>query len=124
MREWGCMYENFARAEILFKTDEQEAREFNEQQLIACCVIENCLEIVRVSEGVITQYCFDTQTYSVLTTLDAQGTQELAGYFHVFDIQDLPKILATTFDGIDADINIRDVCAQLSIPVEVSEHIH
>ena len=123
MREWGCMYERYPGAALLFATDEQEAQEFNERQLIACCVIEGCLEIVRVSEGVITQYCFDTQTYSVVTMLDVQGTLELAAYFHVFDVQDLPKILATTFDGMDADIAIRDVCSQLSIPVEVSEHI-
>ncbi|MBY4797547.1 hypothetical protein K6V98_04150 [Collinsella sp. AGMB00827] len=107
----------FQEVAVLFESSED-----GESLRIDCAMTrEGGLQIMRVSEGPLTQWCFEESPHPVTTLVDPAGTSSLMEFVQADLSPQLPAVLASEFTGVEADADIRAFLRRLNIGYEVKE---
>lgn len=103
---------------VLYESDEG-----GEHLSIVCYTTQDGgLVVERVSEGDLTQWCFEENPHAVRTCLDAQAAGALASYYHLDEVDQLPAMLRLEFVGFESDVQIRDLLKRHNVPYRVQEN--
>ncbi len=113
----GAMMELFQTAETLFESFD------NDESLRITCSLTDAgsLLIDQVSEGPVTQWCFEESPHRVLVEVEPEGASRLASHFKAVETEQLPRLLGASFTGYDTSAQIRDLMRELGIPYQVHE---
>lgn len=102
---------------LLFESGEDEER------LIVECSVGNdgAMHIVQISEGPLTQWCFEEEAHTIDVGVETDGVAALVDHFALDDRRQLPAVLQLRYAGYDASRRVRDLMGKLSVPYRVEE---
>ena len=96
----------------------------DEELLRVECEVDKAggLRVVQVSEGPLTQWCFEESPHAIEVVVDPVHTGELVSRCALDGPGQLPAALQVQFAGYDASHQIRCHLRELDIPYEVREN--
>lgn len=102
---------------VLFESDED-----GETLRIECAVTgEGGLDFLQESEGPLTEWSFEETPHRIEVSVPPIGAMNLATYFHLDMVTQLPAVLRLEYVGYDCFIRIRALMRRLEIPYCVVE---
>lgn len=103
---------------LLFQSEEAGER----VSTVCYSTDEGELVIDQVSEGDLTQWCFEESPHSVKTRVGATEAQGLLDYFHLDEVDQLPAMLRLEYVGYNCAREIRDLFKRLGVKYHVEEN--
>lgn len=112
------MLDVFDCGAVLYESDEGE-----EGLRVECAVTpEGALEIVQLSDGPLTAWCFEETPHKIEVAVDPMEVDRLLEYFHIDDVSQLPAMLRMEYTGYDCSQRIRKLMKRLGIAYQVTEN--
>lgn len=99
-----------------------EADEDGERVSIVCGLDDTGgLRVHQVSEGPMTQWCYEESPHTVDVSVDAAGLDRVAQHLQVERAEQVPAALQVAYAGLDGSQRVRELLRELGVPYQVDE---
>lgn len=111
--------ENAVKDQVVLYREEVD----DERLCIACAFTEEGqLEVMQMSEGPLTYWCFEESPHYVSTMFEREAIEGMLAYFHVEEDRDLLHMLRASYVGCDAGRRVRGLARRLGCIYTVHEN--